>query len=111
MIPTPARVSERGRFRARPTEVDALRIVLGVTTKADILALCPDANVGVPGHFDNHATTDLRWVVIFTSGGSVEAHDGDWIVSGPGGYEVLSDAQLRARFQPLPTRGAFGAST
>ena len=86
------------RFRALPVEVDALRVVLGVTSKDDILALCPSANVGVPvvGHGEDKR--DLRWIFIDTGAGPVPAGHGDWIVSTPAGFEVLTDDRFRSRF-------------
>lgn len=80
------------RFRARPIEVDAVQILLGKTTKADILAVCPRANVGVPAlpsGGDNPSSTDLRWVVIPTASGPTEAGHGDWIVRVPSEYRLL----------------------
>lgn len=84
------------RFRALPVEVDALRVALGTTTKADILMLCPSANVGVPGN--DTQGIDLRWVVLPDGD---EVGDGDWVVSTPTGFEVLGDEQFRARFVPV----------
>ena len=100
-LPTTAAV---GRFRARAVDVDALHVVLGVTTKADILALCPSANVGVGGCTDDLDSTDLRWVIVATSTGPVPVLDGDWIVALSPGFEVLSNARFRERFAPLADR-------
>ena len=100
-LPAPPTQAVAGRFRARAVDVDAVRVVLGVTTKADILALCPSANVGVGGCTDNPDSADLRWVIVATSTGPVPALDGDWIVALSAGFEVLSNARFRARFAPL----------
>ncbi|KMV17632.1 hypothetical protein ACT17_15240 [Mycolicibacterium conceptionense] len=81
------------RFRARPIEVDAVQVLQGRTTKADILAVCPQANVGVPalpGGADDPSSTDLRWVVIPTASGPVEAGHGDFIVRVPSEHRLLA---------------------
>lgn len=103
-LPSPPTTAAAGRFRARAVDVDAVRVVLGVTTKADVLALCPSANVGVGGCTDNPDSTDLRWAIVATSTGPVPVLDGDWIVALSTGFEVLSDARFRARFAPLDER-------
>ena len=80
------------RLRARHIEVDAVQILLGRTTKNDILAVCPHANVGVPalpGGANDPSSTDLRWVVIPTASGPAEAGHGDWIVRVPLWYRLL----------------------
>lgn len=95
-----------GRFRALPVDVDALQIVLGVTTKSDILALCPTANVGVPETANSTDERDLRWIVVETSGDLVEVNHGDWIVAIDGGFEVLSDRRFRALFASVAGEAA-----
>lgn len=98
--------AERGRFMARELEADALRVVVGTTTKADILALCPTANVGIGGAVDDPTSTDLRWVLVTTSTGPVPVLDGDWIVAVAGGFDVLPNARFHARFTRLDRSGA-----
>ena len=102
--PAPPTTAVAGRFRARAVDVDAVRVVLGTTTKADILALCPSANVGVGGCTENPDSTDLRWAIVATSTGPVPVLDGDWIVALFTGFEVLPDARFRTRFAPLDER-------
>jgi len=93
-VPTPVQ-----RLRCIAHEADALQVIVGATSKADILSLCAQANVGVPGIADNHASTDLRWVVIPTPSGPVELRDGDWIVRAAGRYLVMPTNELWTWFE------------
>lgn len=67
------------RYVPRGRAVEALQFVRGVTTRADILAFAPDANVGLP---DDDATgTDIRWVVVPLEGDVYHAlQPGEFIV-------------------------------
>ena len=71
------------RYRRRAVEVEALHIVERETSKADILAFCPEANIGTP-YGDDY---DLRWIVVPT-GENSSAHlaYGDVIVRYPDGH-------------------------
>lgn len=63
-------------YRYLGAEVTALRIVIGKTTKSDILFVCPTANVGA----HENDETDLRWVVVDHLGYHAEVRQGEWIV-------------------------------
>lgn len=101
-----------------------MQVLPGRTTKADILAVCPHANVGVPalpGGADDPSSSDLRWVVIPTADGPVEAGTGDWIVRAaaaehrlwgfrpiseelvrtPGEFRVMSPEDFRGWFESV----------
>ena len=66
------------RYRKKPVEVLALKFEVGRTSKGDILAFCPEANVGTPPR----APFDIRWIVIETLEGAMEVSDGDFIIRG-----------------------------
>ena len=72
------------KYRKKPVVVEAMQFRLGVTKRSEILAFCPNANVGAP--FDIHTgetdDLDIRWVAIDTLEGVMEARDGDWIIKG-----------------------------
>ena len=84
-------------YQARPVRVQALQIVLGDTTRTEILALCPAANVGVLCADGKDDEKDIRWVVV--PGGEMTA-DGDWLVAFPDGtFDIIADDQFRAAYE------------
>lgn len=79
------------RYRPLNVVVEALRIVEGETTKGDILAFCPDANVGATVTEDDPsglASTDLYWIELppDDDGTSWCAREGDYVVKGVTGH-------------------------
>lgn len=89
--------------RQRP--VKAMRVILGITTKADITAFCPRANVGVRVYFHNGEMVEkekqITWVAVPHNGDLWDkmGNDGDWIVEkAPGHFFIYSDAALHAEF-------------
>lgn len=89
------------RYRYLGEEVTAIRIVLGRTTKSDILSVCPTANVGAAEGDD----TDLRWIIVDHLDYYAEAHEGEWIirydVDGTSAYWVTSDAVFSRLSAPV----------
>lgn len=71
------------RYRKKPIEVDAVQFILGESTKAEMLAFVPEANIGAPGLDFN--TTDVRWFVIPTLEGDMHVSPDDWIIRGVNG--------------------------
>lgn len=91
-----------GKYRTRSADVEALRIILGTTTRADIRKIAPAANVGGPTLDDDE--TDLRWICLMSApeGQRDVRNDGDWIVSPPDGPTfVLTDQQFHERYTAL----------
>ncbi|WP_237082193.1 hypothetical protein [Mycobacteroides abscessus] len=91
-------------FRARTFSVEAVQIVLGSTTKGDILGLCPLANIGVPvtardGASAELSSTDLRWVQIPGVDGPLDARDRDWVVKADDEYLVIPPRRFTAWFE------------
>lgn len=81
--------------RQRPLR--AMRVMLGTTTKDDILGFCPRANVGHAG--DDRK--DIRWVAVPHNGDLWDRMgcDGDWIVEkAPGQFFIYSDTDLHREF-------------
>jgi hypothetical protein len=90
-------MSSIGKYRTRAADVEALRIILGTTTKDEIQAFVPGANVGYAGNDPK----DIRWVCLFSApeGQRDVQNDGDWIVSPPDGPAfVLTDKQFNERY-------------
>lgn len=95
-------MTELAKYRTRSADVEALRVILGTTTRADIRKIAPGANVGGPTVDDNE--TDLRWISLFSApeGQRDVRNDGDWIVSPPDGPAfVLTDKQFNERYTAL----------
>lgn len=99
------------RFRRRELAVDALQIVIGTTTRREILEFCPDANVGVALTDDeafDMGSTDIYWISLpFTqsrySGNIRNIVDGDWILKDADGlYFVAGPAELELDFEKMP---------
>lgn len=88
-------------FRPRNAKVRAMRIILGVTTRPQIVEFCPTANVGIPD--GDKEEKDIRWVSI-NNGPGIPANmdeDGDWLVRlGSGRYEFRSDVEFHAEYEP-----------
>jgi len=92
-------MSTVGKYRTRPADVEALRVILGTTTRADIRNIVPGANVGGPTLDDGE--TDLRWIFLPSApeGQKEIRNDGDWIVNPPDGPAfVLTDKQFHERY-------------
>lgn len=90
-------------FRPRNAKVRAMRIILGVTTRTQILEFCPSANVGCGAEGGVADEKDIRWVSI-NNGPGIPANmdeDGDWLVlHSSGRYEFLSDTEFHAEYEP-----------
>lgn len=91
-------------FQTRIFSVEAVQIVLGTTTKGDILRLCPLANVGVPVTVRDDlsaelSSTDLRWVLIPGIDGLIQAKDLDWVVKADDEYLVIPPRRFTAWFE------------
>lgn len=77
--------------RQRPLR--AMRVLIGTTTRDEIHAFCPKANVG----YANNDPTDLRWVIVPHNGGLRDemSSDGDWIIEVAVGHWIIrSDAEF-----------------
>lgn len=75
------------KFTKKPVEIEAMQFRLGETTKGEIVAFCPDANIGVPidendPESERMDSTDIRWVALATLEGTMTVSDGDWIIKG-----------------------------
>lgn len=66
------------KLRKKPVVVEGLRFLAGITTKSEILAFCPIANVGAPEEDEG----DIRWIVIPTLEGNMDVGPGWWILKG-----------------------------
>lgn len=64
--------------RKKPVEIAAKQFILGTSTKAEMLAFCPVANIGA--HTDNDK--DIRWFVIPTLEGDMEVRHLDYVIEG-----------------------------
>jgi hypothetical protein len=81
--------------RTRP--VTALRVLLGTTSKDEIQAFCPKANVG----YAAGDPLDIRWVFVPHTGSLRDEmrNDGDWIVQrAPGQYFILTDTEFHREY-------------
>jgi hypothetical protein len=78
------------KYRKRPVVIKAKQFILGVTSKADMLAFCPVANIGAPIEDD----TDIRWFVIPTLEGNHNAKDRDYIIEGVRGEFYPCDEEI-----------------
>lgn len=91
-------------FRPRNAKVRAMRIIIGETTKSQILEFCPGANVGVPWRADLTDSADIRWVLVSNGIDSKPAEmkqNGDWLVQlASGRYEMLSDTEFHTEYEP-----------
>lgn len=94
------------RYRIRPATVEAIQFRLGTSTKAEMLAFCPEANIGVPWlDDDNDDTTDIRWFIV-PCRGSGEVRPNDWILRASDGvYTVLRDDHFNRLYEPEDTNG------
>jgi hypothetical protein len=83
------------------TPTRAMRIVLGLTTKDEILAFCPRANVGVSAVDGVENQKDIRWVTVPHLHIKVDEmqNDGDWIVQkAPDQFYILSDEAFHREY-------------
>lgn len=90
-------MSNVGRYYPRQRSVTAMRVLIGVTGKDEILAFCPGANIGT-GETDQR---DIRWVQVPHNGSLIDEvkNDGDWIVQvAPGHWVVKSDEDFNREF-------------
>lgn len=88
------------RYRTRSADVEAMRFILGVTTRSELKGFVPGANVG----FAPNDETDIRWVCLFSApeGQRDIENDGDWIVNPPDGPAfILTDKQFHERYTAL----------
>lgn len=82
-----------------------MRIIVGETTKPQILEFCPGANVGIPWRADLSEAdyADIRWVLVSNGIDNEPAEmkqNGDWLVQfASGRYEMLSDAEFHAEYE------------
>lgn len=90
--------------RFRP--LTAMRVLIGTTTRGEILVFCPRARVGVGSsvgateEMDN-TSTDIRWVQVPHNGNlwDVMTNDGDWIVQkAPGHFFILTDTDFHREY-------------
>jgi hypothetical protein len=81
-------------YKARPLIVEAMQVNIGTTTRQQIKAFCPHANVGATDE------VDVRWCYIVRKDGvSVEVRNsGDWIVKSYGDYRILTDEEFNERY-------------
>jgi hypothetical protein len=88
------------RHRPRDIVVHAMQLMLGTTTKQQILNFCPDANVGAIGPSPD--SVDLRWVMIPTHDGMLDAIDGDYIIkSVTGGFFLRKPEHFKPEYEEL----------
>lgn len=92
-------------FRIRNPKVRAMRIILGETTRTQILEFCPTANVGCgtrDGSSDDINEKDIRWVYVSddVNGSGELGEDGEWLVQLPTfQFEFLSDTEFHLRYE------------
>jgi hypothetical protein len=89
--------------RQRP--VTAMRVLLHVTTKPEILQFCPRANVGVRTYLKDGVWVDdqrdIRWLMVPHNGDLWDRleNDGDWIVQvSPGHFVTMSDGDFHREY-------------
>ncbi len=82
-------------------KVKALQIVLGTTTKREILDFCPGANVGTPGATEEESldSADLRW--LYLSNGLEEVYDSDYIVKDSDGFYVRPAVEFEKTYREI----------
>lgn len=64
------------RYRKKPVVIEAMRYLHGITTKEEILAFCPTANVGAT------EAGEIHWFSIPTLEGDMHVGPGDYIIKG-----------------------------
>lgn len=89
--------------RTRP--LSAMRVLLHVTTRPQILAFCPRANVGVSTQLRNGVwvddNRDIRWVAVPHNGDLWDNlnNDGDWIVKvAEENWIIVSDTDFHREY-------------
>lgn len=91
-------------YTRKPEQVEALQFILDETTKAEILAFCPGANVGLPE--GDAAGTDIRWLII-PSADCANVPPGFFIVKdGFGNFESVHDEDFSLDFELVETAPA-----
>lgn len=84
-------------YRKRPVTVEAEQFVLGKSTKSEMLAFCPIAQIGA-----SHDETDIRWFLIPTLEGDMEVRDGDFIIKGiEGEFYPCKPGIFHATYEPV----------
>lgn len=89
-------------FRIRNPKVRAMRIILGETTRTQILEFCPHADVGVRYRDGVADEKDIRWLYVTDDEGDTEelSADGEWLIQLPTGrFEFLSDTELHLQYE------------
>lgn len=94
--------TEYPQYRIRPATVEAVQFRLGTSTKAEMLAFCSEANIGVPWLDDkNDDATDIRWFIV-PGRGDGEVRPDDWILRALNGtYTVLREDQFDRLYEPI----------
>lgn len=94
-------MTEIRKYNTRAAQVSAMRILIGTTSRPEIIAFAPEANVGVLS--TDMTQTDIRWVQVPGEGNSQEMrNDGDWLVKTERGYYlILSDREFNERYVAL----------
>jgi hypothetical protein len=88
----------------RQQPVTAMRVLMGITTKAEILRFCPRANVGVgvaSATQNDLYSTDIRWVLVPHNGEIWEAlnSDGGWNVQKAlGHFFIYTDTEFHREY-------------
>lgn len=85
-------------FKPRHQYVRAMRIILGETTRSQVLGLCPLANIGVLYVGRKPVETDIRWAHL--PDGSELSRDGDWLVEiAPGKFSFIADTDFHNQYE------------
>lgn len=93
-------MAEAKQYRKKPVVIEAVQFVLGTSTKTEMLAFCPTANIGAPDNND----TDIRWFEIPTLEGDMYVSDGDWVIRGVAGeFYPCRDDIFRQTYEPAAT--------
>jgi len=89
--------------RTRP--LTAMRVLLHVTTRPQIMAFCPRANVGVSTRLQDGVwvddNLDIRWVAVPHNGDLWDRleNDGDWIVKvAEDNWIIVSDTDFHREY-------------
>ncbi|MFD6400718.1 hypothetical protein [Nocardia sp. NPDC060249] len=87
------------QYRARPATVEAVQFIHGASTRTDMLAFCPKANIGSP--WEDTDDTDIRWFFVPCRGDG-EVRDGDWILRATDGtYTVCREDDFARRYEHI----------
>lgn len=93
-------------FKRRNSKVRAMRIIIGETTRAQILAFAPEANVGVTMKSGVPDDLDIRWVVVSNGLNREPAEmtsNGQWLVETPEGivetFDFMDDDEFHRMYE------------